>query len=123
MLFSSLFAEAMLPPVTPMMAQTLPVVFEKAPRTTPLEIRSLEEAKAVFSEGGLASLRDQMNFDQQYLVVMAWRGSGQDRMELQIAESFPEQVTFVFSPGRTRDLRSHVKVYALRNKVTWTSGR
>ena len=32
---------------------------------------------------------------------------------------FPEQVSFHLKPGRTRDLRRHVKVYVLRSNVKW----
>jgi hypothetical protein len=49
--------------------------------------------------------------------VFAWRGSGQDKMTYTIAESFPEQITFKILPGRTRDLRSHLKIYASRKNV------
>jgi len=36
-----------------------------------------------------------------------------------VAESDPEQVFFTFRPGRTRDLRPHVRVFAVRSNVTW----
>ena len=39
------------------------------------------------------------------------------------AESFPEQITFRIQPGRTRDLRPHVRVFALRGNVKWSVGK
>jgi hypothetical protein len=40
-------------------------------------------------------------------------------MEYEVAESFPEQITFSLKPGLTRDLRPHVKIFALRANVKW----
>ncbi len=38
-----------------------------------------------------------------------------------VAESFPEQITFTLTPGKTFDLRSHVKLYVVRNNVKWSA--
>ena len=61
-----------------------------------------------------------VDFSQQCLLVFAWRGSGQDKLDYSVAESFPEQVAFAYQPGRTRDLRPHVKVFAVRANVNWS---
>ena len=86
----------------------------------PLELRSEKDAAAHFAAADLAKLKKQVDFKQQIVLVFAWRGSGQDRLEHVVAESFPEQVMFTYTPGRTRDLRSHVHIYALRSNVTWS---
>jgi hypothetical protein len=36
-----------------------------------------------------------------------------------VKESFPEQIVFSYKRGRTKDLRSHLKVYVLRSDVKW----
>ena len=40
--------------------------------------------------------------------------------EVELPAGFPEQVFFTYTPGRTRDLRPHVHVYALRSNVRWS---
>ena len=97
-----------------------PSVFKAAGRSTPLVIRSETEAAKHFADAAVAALKKQVDFKQQIVLVFAWRGSGQDRLAYTIAESYPEQVFFTFKPGRTRDLRSHVHVYALRSNVSWS---
>ena len=68
----------------------------------------------------LKNLKKKVDFSKQTVLLFAWRGSGQDRIEYTVAESFPEQVHFSYRPGRTRDLRSHAKVYVLRSNVKWS---
>jgi hypothetical protein len=90
-------------------------------RSTPFEkslnLRSAEDAAKHFSEDKLAKLIKRVGFEQW---VFAWRGSGQDPLEHGVAESYPEQISFTLRPGRTRDLRPHVKVFALRANVKWS---
>jgi len=86
----------------------------------PLVIRTADEARAYFDEANLKKLTEKIDFAQQLVLVFAWRGSGQDRLEWSVAESYPEQATFKLVRGRTKDLRPHLKIYALRSNVTWT---
>lgn len=97
-----------------------PSVFKTAGRSKPLIIRSEKEAIEHFADAAVATLKKQVDFKQQIVLVFAWRGSGQDRLAYSVAESYPEQVFFTFRPGRTRDLRPHVHVYAVRSNVTWS---
>ena len=85
----------------------------------PIVIKSLKAAAPYFEKEALEALKGAVDFDRQVLLVFAWRGSGRDRLAYDIAESMPEQVTFHFTRGKTRDLRSHVKVFALRSNVKW----
>jgi hypothetical protein len=94
-------------------------VFKAASATKPIVIKSEEEAAKHFAEKAVADLKKQVDFKNQIVLVFAWRGSGQDKLNHIIAESFPEQITFSLVPGRTRDLRPHVHVYALRSNVKW----
>ena len=66
-------------------------------------------------------IQKQVDFQQQVLLVFAWKGSGQDRLEFAVAESFPEQIFFSLKPGKTFDLREHVHLYAVRSNVKWSA--
>lgn len=99
--------------------QPLAIAFEKASRDKPIVIRSKQAALKVFSAEEAAKLAKMVDFEQQHVLVFAWRGSGQDNIEYSVLESFPEQVVFKFKPGRTRDYRPHTRVYALRSNVRW----
>ena len=86
----------------------------------PAVLRSEKDAGEYFAEDALAQLKKQVDFAQQILLLFAWRGSGQDQLTFIVAESFPEQVTFSYKAGFTRDLRTHVRIYALRSNVKWS---
>jgi hypothetical protein len=94
-------------------------VFKAASASKPIVIKSEDDAAKHFAENAVADLKKQVDFKNQIVLVFAWRGSGQDKLNHIIAESFPEQITFTRVPGRTRDLRPHVHVYALRSNVKW----
>ncbi len=95
------------------------IVFDEAGKKTPIVIRSESDAEKYLVPDELKKLGKQVNFGKQIVLVFAWRGSGQDRLEYSVLESFPEQIVFSFKPGRTRDLRPHVRVFALRANVKW----
>jgi hypothetical protein len=94
-------------------------IFASATRSEPVVIRSQGEAAHHFGADERAKLVRLVDFSRQFILVFAWRGSGQDRMDAAVAESFPEKVFFRHLPGMTRDLRPHVRIFALRNGVTW----
>ena len=89
---------------------------------TPVELTSLEDAKKHFEGDALDQLKVKVDFGNQIVLVFAWRGSGQDKLDYVVMESFPEQIAFSYRPGRTRDLRPHVHVFALRSNVKWRAG-
>jgi len=96
-----------------------PGLFKASGRDRPVVIRSSEDAAKYFPQAALAALSKKVDFTRQVVLAFAWRGSGRDKLTITIAESFPEQIFFKFRPGRTRDLRSHIHIYALRSNVTW----
>ncbi len=85
----------------------------------PFVLKSARQAAEFFDDDQLANLLRQVDFSKQFVLLFAWRGSGQDRLEVEVAESYPEQIRFLHKPGRTRDLVEHVRAYALRANVTW----
>lgn len=82
----------------------------------PLKIANGEELKKAASDATAAeTLAKMVNFRRENLLVFRWSGSGMDRLTL---ESGPgKEVQLHFTPGRTRDLRQHVKVFAVPK--TW----
>ena len=111
-------AEEMLPPIQDITdIKANEQIWKVAKRGVPLTFHNKSEAARYFAEPQLKLLLKKVDFQKQTLLVFAWRGSGQDKITSTIAESFPEQITFKILPGRTRDLRSHLKIYALRKNV------
>lgn len=94
-------------------------VFKDASRTKPVVLKSLKNGAKYFDEEELAAISKTVDFEKQIVLLFAWKGSGQDRLQYALKESLPEQVMFSYKPGRTRDLRPHVKVYILRSNVKW----
>jgi len=94
-------------------------IFQNATVSNPLVLRSTVDAAQHFDEAELAKLKQSVDFEQQFVLVFAWTGSGQDKLDAMVLESFPEQIHFSYERGLTRDLRSHVQVFAVRSNVTW----
>ena len=107
-------------PIVTVDAEANADVFAESGRSKPLVLRSKEDAAKYFEEKQLGKLTEQVDFSRQIVLVFAWRGSGQDKLEYAVMESYPEQIAFSYSPGRTRDLRPHVKIFALRANVKWS---
>jgi hypothetical protein len=95
-------------------------VFKGASRTKPVVLKSLKNGAKYFGKEALAKISKAVDFEKQSVLLFAWKGSGQDRLQYVVKESFPEQIVFSHKLGRTKDLRSHVKVYVLRSGVKWT---
>jgi hypothetical protein len=95
-------------------------VMAKSSRKKPLLIEDAATAAKYFSKDELKALAKEMDFKTQKLVVFAWSGSGGDKLTHAVMESYPEQIRFQCKRGRTKDLRSHWYVYALRKNVTFS---
>lgn len=83
----------------------------------PLVLQSVDEIAKHFDAKNSTNLKNRVDFGKQEVLVFAWRGSGQDRIGYEVLESFPEQIRFSYRPGRTRDLRQHVKIFVVRSDV------
>ena len=95
-------------------------IFKNSNFNKPIVVKSKEEAAKHFGKKAVASLVKAVDFKKQFVLIFAWRGSGGDQLNYTVAESFPEQISFSRQFGRTRDLRSHTKVFALRSNVKWS---
>ena len=94
--------------------------FKNSAWNKPIVIKSQDEAAKHFGKDALATITTKVDFKKQIVLVFAWQGSGGDKLEYQILESFPEQIPFSLRPGVTDDLRSHSRVFALRSNVRWS---
>ncbi len=96
-------------------------VFKESRRNKPLVVESPEAAGKYFADGDLTKLKGQVDFKQQKLLIFAWAGSGQDQLTFTVAESYPEQIIFQYKRGLTKDLHKHVRLFALRSNVQWST--
>jgi hypothetical protein len=95
----------------------LKVKFPEKPgkATEPAAVTSAEALGNNPVVGGAADeIKKQVNFDKEKLLVFAWAGSGQDMVAVTAAEKDKKTVlTVTYTPGKTRDLRQHVKLFAV----------
>lgn len=113
--------DATIPPIKEIQnAKPSAGVFKAATVKKPLVLKSDKDAAKHFDKKQLASLKKSVDFKQQIVLVFAWQGSGRDTLGATVAESYPEQITFTYKRGLTRDLRRHIRVYALRSNVKWS---
>jgi hypothetical protein len=90
--------------------------------TKPTAVTSEEELKkAIPDETTRKRIAKLVDFKEQTLLVFAWQGSGQDKLTYGVAESYPEQIGFTYTVGKTDDLRRHVKLFVVRNNVRWSA--
>jgi hypothetical protein len=96
-------------------------VFKNSAWNKPIVIKSQDDAAKHFGKDALETIAKKVDFKKQIVLVFAWRGSGGDKLQYRILESFPEQIPFSLRPGVTDDLRSHTRVFALRSNVRWSA--
>lgn len=89
--------------------------------TKPVAVTTDKELeKAIPDEATRTRIAKLIDLKEQTLLVFAWESSGGDKIEYTVLESFPEQIKFSYTPGKTDDLRRHVKLFAVRNNVRWS---
>lgn len=95
----------------------------------PTVVKSEQDATALFTESSVDQLKQKVDFARQMVLVFAWQGSGKDELEFAVSESLPndivrrtDQVVFSFEPGRTRDLRPHTQIFAVKADAKWSVG-
>jgi hypothetical protein len=95
--------------------------FTASSATKPIVLKSAEEAAPYFTAENLGKLGKEVDFTAQFVLLFAWQGSGQDKIDYTVAESWPEQIRFGYTPGRTFDLRPHTRIFVLRSNVVWSA--
>ncbi len=89
-------------------------------RFAPNKITKADDLDAYVGKEGKEAILKQANLKKEYLVVFRWAGSGGDRVTMS-AEG--DKVTFNYKRGLTRDLRQHLKIFALPAKATYEMGK
>ncbi len=89
-------------------------------RDKPLELRSIDAAAEYFNGETLKKLKKKVNFENQFVLICCWHGSGEDKLTCKVARSNPRQVQFTIQSGNTFDLISHLEIFAVRNNVKWS---
>ena len=88
--------------------------------TKPTKVSNAEELeKLVPAKENRDELLKKVDLKKQYLLVFAWAGSGGDRLSHKLDKN---EVTFSYKRGLTRDLRRHLKVYALAKDTKYKVG-
>lgn len=95
-------------------------VFADATRQKPIVLKSSKDGAKYFEKEALAKISKAVEFEKQIVLVFAWKGSGQDRLTFAQSEAHPKQIKFSYKPGRTRDLRPHVKIFVLQSDLKWS---
>jgi len=91
---------------------------EKGKATEPITVSTEKELeKAIPDEDTRKRIAKLVDFKEQKLLIFAWKGSGQDKLSYVVAESYPEQLMFTYTVGKSDDLRRHVNLYVIRNNV------
>jgi hypothetical protein len=68
----------------------------------------------------LAKIAKQVDFQKQQLLYFRWAGSGQDTIK-PVVKMAPKGalVVFEYTPGLTRDLRQHAKLFVIARGAKW----
>ncbi len=81
-------------------------VFKNSAWDKPIVIKSQDEAAKHFGKDAVEVIANKVDFKKQIVLVFAWQGSGGDKLDYKVLESFPEQIPFSLRPGVTDDLRA-----------------
>jgi len=88
----------------------------------PAEVKTEAEMKKLIAdEATQKRLAKEIDFETHVLLVFAWQGSGGDKLDFAILESFPEQVKISLKPGATDDLRKHIQLVAVKKECRWSA--
>ena len=88
----------------------------------PLEILKRKDLKAILGKGkAMMELRKRVDFEKQKVLLFRWNGSGKDTLTARTVAQpgVPAKIIFNYTPGLTRDIRFHAKVFALDTKIGW----
>lgn len=92
--------------------------------TKPRVVETEEElGKAVTNEAARKQILGSVDFAKEKLYIFSWKGSGQDKLTASVAASEDDPkagvVRFRYKGGLTRDLRSHLKLFAAPSGLPW----
>lgn len=92
----------------------------EAGKVKPTKIANAEElAKAVSNKETQDAIKKEVDFTKEYVLLFTWGGSGGDKLDFKVEGT---EAVFSVKRGLTRDLRRHVKLYAIPAKMTHKMG-
>lgn len=77
----------------------------------PIVLKSMEDALKHLTRASMEKI--DVDFEKQQIVIFAWQGSGQDRLEGYLSPSKGAAANFQYNLGQTKDLKTHSAVYAM----------
>ena len=84
---------------------------------TPAIMKKIEDELAVgAAPKGTKAKIEEVDLKKEYLLFFQWAGSGQDKLEMSEDKG---TVTFTYTRGKTKDLRRHVRLFALPEKTEY----
>lgn len=85
----------------------------------PTRITSAKELEeAIPDKDTRDAISKKVDLKKEYVLLFAWAGSGGDRLSFEVKKGDKgEEAVFTMKRGLTRDLRRHVKLYAIPAKM------
>lgn len=94
--------------------------FKDGSPLVPKQIKTAEDIVKYFGKEQAKVIGKKVDLKRQMILVFAWRGSGGDQLDYDLAKSKPPIYRFRFVHGETDDLRKHAYVYVAGLKAKWT---
>jgi hypothetical protein len=92
-------------------------------RNRPQTFENAKDLVNAMGEEAAKKIVAAVDFEEQFLVFFQWSGSGRDKLSFRIAQTEEgTRVVFKYTPGRTKDLRPHARLYVIRRGVAWEVG-
>ncbi len=86
----------------------------------PIVIKTKEElTTALGDKNAIETVLKEVDFAKEQLILFSWAGSGQDQITADDEKSKDGEVMFRYKPGRTRDLRPHLRLFAIAKDAKW----
>ena len=86
----------------------------------PKVIATADELKAHLGDLKPNEALEAVDFDKSLILIFAWAGSGQDKLSYEIdASGEKPKIIFSRTPGRTKDLRSHLHAYLVSKSADY----
>jgi hypothetical protein len=86
----------------------------------PTIVAAADDAVKLFDGVSAETIKKEVNFEREKLLVFSWQGSGGDRLRPALEkEAGKAIVVFHYTAGLTDDLRRHFHVYVLPRDADW----
>lgn len=92
---------------------------QAGPPAQPLVITSAEEAASYFDEFGQRTLDRRVDWSKQSILVFAWTGAPDDRMQIMNKLDDETDRLFLYTPGKHEGQRRHLEVYKIDHSMNW----